>query len=77
MTANCIEITSADNMASNGVVHVIGDVITPVTSTILDLIQKNPELSTLKTGKELFKMKHMFPIVIILCHLGLRPRSNF
>jgi len=66
MTANCIEITSADNLASNGVVHVIDDVITPVTGTILDLIQKNPELSTLKTGIELFWMKRMFLKVIIL-----------
>ncbi|WAR23616.1 BGH3-like protein [Mya arenaria] len=51
VTANCIKITTEDNMATNGVVHVIDDVITPVTGTLLDLVQKNPELSTLKTGE--------------------------
>ncbi|XP_052775009.1 transforming growth factor-beta-induced protein ig-h3-like [Mya arenaria] len=50
VTANCIKITTEDNMATNGVVHVIDDVITPVTGTLLDLVQKNPELSTLKTA---------------------------
>ena len=51
MTANCQKITKADNMATNGVVHVIDNVLTPVGDTILNLISKNPDLSTLKTGR--------------------------
>ncbi|XP_045157797.1 transforming growth factor-beta-induced protein ig-h3-like [Mercenaria mercenaria] len=50
LTANCKKVTKADNLASNGVVHVLDDVLKPVSETLLDLVQKNPELSTLKTA---------------------------
>lgn len=50
LTANCKKVTQVDNIASNGVIHVLDDVLKPVTETLLDLIQKNPELSTLKTA---------------------------
>ncbi|XP_052257921.1 transforming growth factor-beta-induced protein ig-h3-like isoform X2 [Dreissena polymorpha] len=49
VTANCKPITSTDNIAINGVVHVVSDVLMPVTGSILDLVKKNPELSFLKT----------------------------
>lgn len=50
ITANCKEVTSADNVATNGVIHVTNDILKPVTDTLMDLIQKNPELSMLKTA---------------------------
>ncbi|KAH3815464.1 transforming growth factor-beta-induced protein ig-h3-like isoform X1 [Dreissena polymorpha] len=49
VTANCKPITSTDNIAINGVVHVVSDVLMPVTSSLLDIVKKNPELSFLKT----------------------------
>jgi hypothetical protein len=51
VTANCKRVAKADNLASNGVIHVVTEVLKPVTDTLMELIQKNPELSTLKTGK--------------------------
>lgn len=50
VTANCQKVTHVDNMATNGVVHVVDSVLTPVGDTLLNLISKNPELSTLKTA---------------------------
>jgi len=50
MTANCRKLTSVDNMATNGVVHVVDGVLTPVGDTLLELVSKNPELSHLKTA---------------------------
>ena len=49
-TANCRKITKVDNLATNGVVHVIDSMLTPVGDTLSNLISKNPELSVLKTG---------------------------
>ena len=51
-TANCQKITKVDNIATNGVVHVVDSVLTPVGDTLLNLVSKNPELSTLKTGRD-------------------------
>ena len=49
-TANCVKITSMDHKSENGIVHVTDGVLKPVTSTLIELIQKNPELSIMKTG---------------------------
>ena len=51
MTANCMEVVSADNQASNGVVHVVDGVLEPAEETLSDMIRSRPELSTLKTCK--------------------------
>ncbi|XP_060082229.1 transforming growth factor-beta-induced protein ig-h3-like [Ylistrum balloti] len=50
MLANCQRVTSADNMARNGVIHVVDQVLTPVTKSIIDIISKDPNLSFLKTA---------------------------
>ncbi|KAL4236692.1 hypothetical protein ACF0H5_005076 [Mactra antiquata] len=50
ITANCQRVTSVDNIADNGVIHIVENVLKPVTDTLLDLIKKNPELSILKTA---------------------------
>jgi len=39
-----------DHKSENGIVHVTDGVLKPVTSTLIELIQKNPELSIMKTG---------------------------
>ncbi|XP_033738333.1 transforming growth factor-beta-induced protein ig-h3-like isoform X3 [Pecten maximus] len=50
MLANCQRVTSSDNIASNGVIHVVDQVLTPVTESIIDIISKDPNLSYLKTA---------------------------
>lgn len=49
VTANCQPLVSSDNLATNGVVHVVDGLLMPVTDSITDIISKSPELSTLKT----------------------------
>lgn len=50
MTANCRKVKSRDNIATNGVIHVVEGLLEPVTKSILDIISKNPQLSYLKTA---------------------------
>lgn len=65
MTANCVPVTSRDNLASNGVIHTVEKVLKPVTETLLDIVQSRPELTTLKTGTFYF-VKHIFKKFLIL-----------
>ncbi len=51
MTANCIPLTSTDNQANNGVVHLVDGVLKPVEDSIADIVSKNPQLGILKTSK--------------------------
>lgn len=51
MTANCKRVSSRDNLASNGVIHIVEEVLQPVTKSLMDIISSNPQLSYLKTGK--------------------------
>ncbi|XP_061191377.1 transforming growth factor-beta-induced protein ig-h3-like [Saccostrea echinata] len=48
MTANCKRVTSRDNLATNGVIHVVEDVLQPVTKSLMDIVSSNPQLSYLK-----------------------------
>ena len=50
-TANCVPVMSPDNLATNGVVHIVSNVLTPVVDTIADIIMKQPRLSILKACK--------------------------
>ncbi|KAK7101208.1 transforming growth factor-beta-induced protein ig-h3-like [Littorina saxatilis] len=49
-TANCVRVTSTDNLATNGVIHVVEKVLPTVTSSLLDLIQRDEQFSYLKTA---------------------------
>ncbi|MBK1828462.1 fasciclin domain-containing protein [Haloferula rosea] len=53
VTVNGAPVVDPDFHAANGVLHVMGDVISPVPVTIADLVRSNPELSTLGTALEL------------------------
>ncbi|XP_026075536.1 periostin-like isoform X2 [Carassius auratus] len=48
VTVNCARIIHANQVATNGVVHVIDRVISSVHPTIMDVIQTNGDLATLK-----------------------------
>lgn len=50
MTANCKRVSSRNNLATNGVIHVVDEVLQPVTKSLTDIVSSNPQLSYLKTG---------------------------
>ncbi|ESP05386.1 hypothetical protein LOTGIDRAFT_208417 [Lottia gigantea] len=50
ITVNCARILSADNQATNGIIHTVDRIIKPVTDSIVDIISQNPNLSYLKTA---------------------------
>ncbi|KAK7120509.1 hypothetical protein R3I94_020497 [Phoxinus phoxinus] len=49
VTVNCARIIHGNQVATNGVVHVIDRVISAISQTIKDVIEKNDELTTLNT----------------------------
>ena len=51
-TVNGIEIVTGDVEASNGVIHVIDELIIPPLGNLFDLISQNPNLSQLKSAVE-------------------------
>lgn len=57
MTANCIPINKVDNMATNGIVHVLDGVLTPVTQPISQIIAENGKF-TILSGSKYFKFKN-------------------
>lgn len=50
VTVNCARIIHGNQVATNGVVHVIDRVITAVGNTIQDVIEVDDELSTLSVS---------------------------
>lgn len=50
MTANCKRVSSRNNLATNGVIHVVDEVLQPVTKSLTDIVSSNPQLSYLKTA---------------------------
>lgn len=50
MTANCKRVSSRNNLATNGVIHVVEEVLQPVTKSLTDVVSSNPQLSYLKTA---------------------------
>ncbi|MGB1129772.1 MAG: fasciclin domain-containing protein, partial [Haloferula sp.] len=53
ITINGAPVVDADYHAANGVLHVLGEVISEVPVTIADVVRSNPDLSTLGTALEL------------------------
>lgn len=47
VTANCVPITSSDNYATNGIVHVTSDVVPLAVDSILTLVRSRDDLSIL------------------------------
>ncbi|XP_031358607.1 transforming growth factor-beta-induced protein ig-h3-like, partial [Photinus pyralis] len=48
LTANCVKVRKGDNLATNGIVHVVDGVLGPVTEDILSMIEEHPQLSTFR-----------------------------
>lgn len=53
MTVNCARIVHGNQVATNGVVHVIDRVISAVGSTIRDVLDVKDELSSFSVGRAL------------------------
>ena len=45
MTANCRRLVSVDHSATNGVIHIVSEVLPPVTSSLAEIITNTPQLS--------------------------------
>lgn len=48
-TANCVPITKPNQQADNGMVHVIGGVMYPVSESIMDIVKKRSDMAVLQT----------------------------
>ncbi|XP_070556902.1 transforming growth factor-beta-induced protein ig-h3-like [Ptychodera flava] len=50
VTVNCVPVVEPNVFATNGVVHVIDEVIEPPTQSILEIIETDPRFSILRTA---------------------------
>lgn len=50
LTANCYKLVKKDNLATNGIVHVIDGVLNPVTQSVLEIVAEHPDLSHFYKG---------------------------
>jgi transforming growth factor-beta-induced protein len=73
MTANCVPILSTDHPATNGVVHVVADLLQPVTGSIRDLLVDH-KLPSNKSNFELYPhcRPYLFLSVLSLLDLFMR-----
>lgn len=62
---NCARIVHGNQVATNGVVHVIDRVISAVGNNIQDFIEVNDDLTTLSVS--IHKGRQMFPLYFIVC----------
>lgn len=51
ITANCARLRKGDNLATNGIVHVIEGVLNPVSQSVLEIIGEHPQLKSLNEGE--------------------------
>lgn len=49
VTANCARVTKPDNLATNGIVHVVDGVVTPAAQSIRELLEDSKKLTNLRT----------------------------
>ncbi|XP_076463207.1 transforming growth factor-beta-induced protein ig-h3-like [Babylonia areolata] len=49
-TVNCVKVTSSDHLASNGVLHVVEELLPTVTSSLVDFVRQDKQFSYLKTA---------------------------
>ena len=55
-TANCIPIMKPNKIASNGIVHMIKNVLMPITDNVMDIIRSREDMTVLRTVLEKTKM---------------------
>lgn len=55
-TANCVPINKPNRFAQNGIVHMIQNVLTPVTQNVMEIIRAREDMTILRTVLEKTKM---------------------
>lgn len=58
VTVNCARVIYGNQVATNGVVHVIDRVISAVGNTIQDVIEVDDDLTTLSVSTHRFRQEH-------------------
>lgn len=51
-TANCVPIVKPNKIASNGIVHMVDQVLMPVTKTVMELISERDDMTVFRTVLE-------------------------
>lgn len=51
-TANCAPLIKVNQMATNGIVHLVDGVLTPVTKSLMDVIRDRSDMAVLRTVLE-------------------------
>ena len=64
MTANCVPVVAKDVPATNGIVHVVEDLLPTVTHGLEHLVSQNPQLTQLNQGTDGINLAHCLVIVI-------------
>lgn len=59
-TANCIKVFKKDQMASNGIIHVLDGVMTPVTKSLNQILANNDKLRTFSQIMEKINLNKLF-----------------
>ncbi|KAJ4428398.1 hypothetical protein ANN_24418 [Periplaneta americana] len=70
VTANCARLTSVNNYATNGIVHVVDRMIRPVTKTLAELIAQDNQFAILRS-----QVKRIFKSLSSLFHCSMRMTS--
>lgn len=58
-TANCAPITKVNQMADNGIVHMVDRVLTPVTKNLMELVRGRGDMAVLRTVLEKTNLAEM------------------
>lgn len=58
-TANCAPIVKANRVTTNGIVHVVDKVLSPVTMNVMDIIRSRSDMAVLRTILEKTKMNEL------------------
>lgn len=58
-TANCVPIVKANRVTTNGIVHVVDKVLSPVTMNVMDIIRSRSDMAVLRTILEKTKMNEL------------------
>lgn len=65
VTANCARVTSVNNYATNGIVHMLSHVMRPVKYSVADLISKDSQFTIFRKRKQLPFTYYVFVAFLI------------
>lgn len=66
VTANCAPVIRQNVYSSNGVAHIVGQVLPSAEATLANIIDKDPQFSILRTCKYLYDYSSFFQSIKIL-----------